>query len=107
VVLAPHPCAPGTTPTLVPRRLGKRASEDARISPDIARIHASSRDTDGGPGNAALLPLEGRHHGCSRIARPMRGNSLCGRQKGRYRIEATDGHRHGPRRCELPPKLRN
>jgi len=36
----------------------------------------------------------------------MRGNSLCGRQKGRYRIEATDGHRHGPRRCELPPKLR-
>ena len=107
MVLAPHPCAPGTTSTLVPPRPGKRASEDARISPDIARIDASSRDADGGPRIAALLPLEGRHHGRSCIARPMRGNSLCGRQKGRYRIEATDGHRHGPRRCELPPKLRN
>ena len=37
---------------------GKRASEDAQISQDITRIHASSRGTYGSPRIAASLRLE-------------------------------------------------
>jgi transposase InsO family protein len=75
---------------------GKRASEDAQISQDITRIHASSRGTYGSPRIAASLRLEGRRHGRSRIARLMRSNGLCGRQKGRYRVQTTDSNHDHP-----------
>lgn len=75
---------------------GKRASEDAQISQDIARIHASSRGTYGSPRIAACLRSEGRRHGRSRIARLMRHDGLYGRQKGRYRVQTTDSNHDHP-----------
>ena len=86
---------------------GKRASEDAQISQDIARIHASSRGTYGSPRIAASLRSEGRRHGRSRIARLMRHEGLYGRQKGRYRVQTTDSNHDHPiapnRLAEAPP----
>ena len=75
---------------------GKRASEDAQISQDIARIHASSRGTYGSPRIAACLRSEGRRHGRSRIARLMRHEGLYGRQKGRSRVQTTDSNHDHP-----------
>lgn len=81
---------------------GKRASEDAQISQDIARIHASSRGTYGSPRIAACLRSEGRRHGRSRIARLMRHDGLYGRQKGRYRVQTTDSNHEPPHRPQSP-----
>ena len=89
---------------------GKRASEDAQISQDIARIHASSRGTYGSPRIAACLRSEGRRHGRSRIARLMRHDGLYGRQKGRYRVQTTDSNHDLPiapnRLAQMPPPQR-
>ena len=75
---------------------GKRDSEGAQISQDITRIHASSRGTHGRPRIAASQRSEGRRHGRSRIARLMRGNGLCGCQKGRCRVQTTDRNHDHP-----------
>lgn len=89
---------------------GKRAIEDAQISKDIARIHAASRGTYGSPRIVRSLRSEGRHHGRSRIAKLMHSNGLCGRQKGRYRVQTTDSRHDHPIApnllAEMPPPQR-
>lgn len=42
------------------------------------------------------LRKEGRRHGRNRIARLMKQAGLCGRQKGRYRVQTTDSNHDQP-----------
>ena len=42
------------------------------------------------------LRKKGRRHGRNRIARLMKQEGLCGRQKGRYRVQTTDSNHDQP-----------
>jgi hypothetical protein len=46
------------------------------------------------------LRRQGARHGCNRIARLMRKEGLCGRQKGRYRVQTTDSNHTPPHRSQ-------
>jgi transposase InsO family protein len=53
------------------------------------------------------LRKKGRRHGRHRIARLMKQNSLCGRQKGRHRVHTTDSNHDlpiAPNRLAQAPK---
>ena len=86
---------------------GPRAVEDLALAQEIAAIHAESRQTYGAPRIALELRSRGRRHGRNRIARLMKGRSLCGRQKGRHRAQTTDSHHDHPiaanHLAEAPP----
>ncbi len=75
---------------------GPRALEDQALVRDIDLIHAQSRQTYGSPRVVAALRAAGRRHGRKRIARLMKQKGLCGRQKGRYRVQTTDSNHDHP-----------
>lgn len=75
---------------------GRRASENKALAHEIELIHKMSRQTYGSPRIVNELRKQGRHHGRNRVARLMQENGLCGRQKGRYRVQTTDSNHDHP-----------
>jgi putative transposase len=71
---------------------GPRAVANQTLAKQVAAIHAQSRQTYGSPRIVAALRQQGGHHGRTRIARLMTEAGLCGRQKGRFRVQTTDSH---------------
>jgi putative transposase len=77
-------------------RPGQRAMEDQALAQEIGRIHTRSRETYGAPRVEKELRQKGRCHGRKRVARLMKEQGLCGRQKGRYRVQTTDSNHDQP-----------
>jgi len=75
---------------------GPRAAEDQALAQQIDQIHIRSRKTYGAPRIEKELRKEGRCHGRKRVARLMKQKGLCGRQKGRYRVQTTDSNHQEP-----------
>ena len=75
---------------------GPRAKENAELRQKIKTIHAKSRRTYGSPRILMDLRKEGARHGRNRIARLMKEEGLCGRQKGRWRVKTTDSSHDHP-----------
>ena len=75
---------------------GKRAREDETLAKDIQAIHEESRQTYGSPRIVMELRKQGKRHGRNRVARLMNEEGLCGRQKGRYRVQTTDSKHDEP-----------
>lgn len=75
---------------------GRRALAQAALAQEIEAIHAKSRQTYGSPRVLAELRKQGKRHGRNRVARLMKKQGLCGRQKGRYRVQTTDSHHDEP-----------
>lgn len=73
-----------------------RAVENQALAKAIDTLHGRSRQTYGSPRIVQELRKEGRHHGRNRIARLMKQAGLCGRQKGRYRVQTTDSNHDQP-----------
>jgi transposase InsO family protein len=73
-----------------------RAVENQTLLREISQIHALSRQTYGSPRIVDALRKKGRRHGRNRIARLMQQAGLCGRQKGRYRVQTTDSNHDEP-----------
>ena len=91
------------------RRLcpGPRAVEDQALVQEIDQIHTRSRQTYGAPRVEKELRKKGRCHGRNRVARLMKQKGLCGRQKGRYRVQTTDSNHDqpiAPNRLAAAPK---
>ena len=80
------------------RRLcpGVRAVQDQALARAIDQIHARSRKTYGAPRIEKELRKQGRRHGRNRVARLMKEQDLCGRQKARYRVQTTDSNHDQP-----------
>jgi transposase InsO family protein len=76
--------------------LGPRALANQTLTRQITTIFASSRQTYGNPRVQQALGQQGCRHGRNRIARLMRTAGLCGRQKGRYRVQTTDSNHDHP-----------
>jgi putative transposase len=72
------------------------ALEDQSLTREIDEIHARSRQTYGAPRIERELRKQGHCHGRNRVARLMKEQGLCGRQKGRYRIPTTDSNHDEP-----------
>jgi len=70
--------------------------QNQALAQEIDTIHAQSRQTYGSPRMTEELRKRGRHHGRNRIARLMKQGGLCGRQKGRYRVQTTDSNHDQP-----------
>ena len=85
---------------------GRRALENRTLAQQIQAIHRQSRQTYGSPRIVDELRKQGGHHGRNRIARLRRAAGLCGRQKGRYRVQTTDSNHDQPiapnRLAEVP-----
>ena len=75
---------------------GPRAVQTQALADEIKSIHAQSRQTYGSPRIMMELRKTGARHGRNRIAHIMRRESLCGRQKIRYRVQTTDSNHHEP-----------
>jgi transposase InsO family protein len=73
-----------------------RALENQSLAQEIAQIHARSRQTYGAPRIEKELRKKGRCHGRQRVARLLKEKGLCGRQKGRYRVQTTDSNHDQP-----------
>lgn len=73
-----------------------RALENQSLAQEIDQIHTRSRQTYGAPRIHRELRKKGRCHGRNRIARLMKEKGLCGRQKGRYRVQTTDSNHDQP-----------
>jgi putative transposase len=73
-----------------------RAVENQSLAQAIDQIHARSRQTYGAPRIEQELRKQGRRHGRNRVARLMKEKGLCGRQKGRYRVQTTDSNHDEP-----------
>jgi putative transposase len=73
-----------------------RTVENQALAKAIDTLHAQSRQTYGSPRMVQELRKEGRRHGRNRIARLMKQAGLCGRQKGRYRVQTTDSNHDQP-----------
>jgi putative transposase len=88
----------------------QRAKVNQELKAEIVRIHQQSRQTYGAPRIHACLLEQGRQHGRNRIARLMREQKICGRQRRRYRPRTTDSNHDNPiapnRLAELPPTNR-
>ena len=78
------------------RSPGPRARETQALVQAIEGIHTQSRQTYGSPRMVAELRRQGRRHGRNRVARLMQDRGLCGRQRGRYRVQTTDSHHDHP-----------
>lgn len=63
----------------------QRAAEDARLSRQVAAIHRQSRGTYGAPRVLAQLKREGVPCSKKRVARLLKAQGLCGRQKRKTR----------------------
>jgi putative transposase len=75
---------------------GPRAAANQTLAQQIAAIHTQSRQTYGSPRIVDALRKQGCHHGRNRVVRLMRAEGICGRQKGRYRIQTTDSNHDQP-----------
>ena len=75
---------------------GARALENQSLAREIDQIHTRSRQTYGAPRIQRELRKQGRCHGRNRVAQLMKDQGLCGRQKGRYRVQTTDSHHDQP-----------
>lgn len=75
---------------------GPRAIQNQALTEEIKAIHAQSRQTYGSPRIVMELRKSGARHGRNRIARIMQEKGLCGRQKGRYRVQTTDSNHDEP-----------
>jgi transposase InsO family protein len=87
--------------------LRARALENQSLAREIGQIHSRSRKTYGAPRIELELCKRGRCHGRNRVARLMREKGLCGRQKGRYRVQTTDSNHDepiAPNRLAAAPK---
>ncbi|HWD19440.1 MAG TPA: IS3 family transposase [Verrucomicrobiae bacterium] len=73
-----------------------RALENQALAGEIKSIHRQSRRTYGSPRVEQELRKKGRCHGRNRIARLMKEEGLCGRQKGRCRVQTTDSNHDHP-----------
>ena len=73
-----------------------RALENQSLAQEIAQIHARSRQTYGAPRIEKELRKKGCCHGRQRVARLLKEKGLCGRQKGRYRVQTTDSNHNQP-----------
>jgi len=77
-------------------RPGPRALQDRALAQEIDQIHTRSRQTYGSPRVVQELRQKGQRHGRNRIARLMKQQGLCGRQKRRYRVQTTDSNHDHP-----------
>jgi transposase InsO family protein len=75
---------------------GPRAVATQILSKQIQAIHVQSRQTYGSPRIVDEVRKQGSRHGRNRIARLMQEAGLCGRQKGRYRVQTTDSNHDQP-----------
>jgi len=75
---------------------GPRALENQILATRIAELHEQSRETYGSPRIVMELRKSGARHGRNRIARLMKQEGLCGRQKARYRVQTTDSNHDEP-----------
>jgi putative transposase len=75
---------------------GPRALQNQTLVKQIKVIHAQSRKTYGSPRIVDTLRKQGVRHGRNRVARLMRAEGICGRQKGRYRVQTTDSNHDQP-----------
>lgn len=75
---------------------GPRALEDQALKQEIQSIHTGSRKTYGSPRIVMELRKSGARHGRTRVARLMKQEGLCGRQKARYRVQTTDSDHDQP-----------
>jgi len=75
---------------------GPRAVENEILARIIAEIHLEKRKVYGAPRMQAELRKTGRRHGRNRVARLMKEKNLCGRPKGRYRVQTTDSKHDHP-----------
>lgn len=73
-----------------------RRQQDEQLKEQIARIHQESFQTYGAPRIQVQLHRQGHRHGRNRIARLMREQHLCGRQKKRFRVRTTDSNHDQP-----------
>ncbi|NBS98980.1 MAG: transposase, partial [Betaproteobacteria bacterium] len=78
------------------QRPGARSLADQALVEQITVIHAESRQTYGSPRIVDELHDLGHRHGRNRIARLMKSQGICGRQKGRYRVQTTDSNHDHP-----------
>lgn len=86
---------------------GPRAREDEALAQEIQQIHQRSRQTYGSPRIVDELRKNGKRHGRNRVGRLMNEEGLCGRQKGRYRVQTTDSNHDepiAPNRLATAPK---
>jgi len=72
---------------------GPRQIENTHLRAGIRREFARSRKTYGSPRLARVLGCPGRRN---RIARLMRAERLCARQRSKYRARTTDSRHGGP-----------
>jgi putative transposase len=75
---------------------GPRALQDQALKQQIQSIHTGSRKTYGSPRIVMELRKTGARHGRNRVARLMKQDGLCGRQKQRYRVQTTDSNHDQP-----------
>ena len=75
---------------------GPRARQNRALAKQIGAIHLQSRETYGSPRIVNSLRKQGARHGRNRIARLMREEGICGRQKRRYRVQTTDSNHDQP-----------
>jgi transposase InsO family protein len=75
---------------------GPRALENQLLATRITELHEQSRETYGSPRIVMELRKSGVRHGRNRIARLMKQEGLCGRQKARYRVQTTDSNHDEP-----------
>lgn len=75
---------------------GARAKADRELMQEVKTIHERSRSTYGSPRVLAELCKRGKCHGRNRVARLMKTQGLCGRQKGRWRVKTTDSNHDHP-----------
>lgn len=73
-----------------------RTRHDRALRLKIAEVHRQSRQTYGSPRITAELRASGERVGRHRVARLMRQDGLCGRQKRRYRVRTTDSRHSHP-----------
>jgi transposase InsO family protein len=66
------------------------------LAQKIQQLHTQSRQTYGSPRLVAALRRQGHRHGRNRVARLMKAADLCGRQKGRYRVQTTHSKHDQP-----------
>lgn len=88
-------------------RPGARTLQNQSLAREIDQIHTRSRHTYGAPRIEKELRKNGRCHGRNRIARLLKQQGLCGRQKGRYRPQTTDSNHDqpvAPNRLAAAPK---
>jgi transposase InsO family protein len=75
---------------------GLRAAQDQALKQQIQSIHTGSRKTYGSPRIVMELRKSGARHGRNRVARLMKQEGLCGRQKARYHVQTTDSNHDQP-----------